>query len=166
MEERKTGFRALYEKYREFINYSIFGVTTTIVSWVVYSLCERGLGLSLRWSGVVSWIIAVMFAFVTNKLYVFDSRSWKPALVAKEAVTFIGGRVLTGAIEVEAVPRLVDWGFDMTLFGVEGLPAKILASVVIVILNYILSKFISFRSDRKQERSPEEASEERDAAEK
>lgn len=148
MEERQSGLRALFEKHHEIIMYCVFGVTTTLISWLVYSICEKGLDTGMRWAGVISWIISVSVAFVTNKLYVFDSKSWKPSLVAKEAVTFAGGRLLTGALEVEAVPRLVSWGFDMTLFGVNGLPAKILISVVIVILNYVISKFISFRKRR------------------
>jgi len=149
VENNKSGLAALYHKYKELINYIIFGGITTLANWVSYSVCESVFGLSLRLSGVISWIVAVVLvAFVTNKLWVFGSRSWKPSLVMKEFVTFVGGRVLTGIIEIEGVPRLVDWGFDMTLFGVEGLPAKIMISVVIVILNYILSKFISFRTSK------------------
>lgn len=146
MENKEAGLKALYRKYKELISYVIFGGVTTLVNWVSYSICESVFGLSLRLSGVISWIVAVLVAFVTNKLWVFDSKSWAPVTVMKEFVTFIGGRILTGVIEIEAVPHLVDWGFDTTLFGVEGLPAKILISVVVVILNYILSKFISFRS--------------------
>jgi len=148
VENKNSGLLALYHKYKELINYIIFGGVTTLVNWVSYSVCEGVFDLSLRLSGVISWIVAVLVAFVTNKLWVFDSKSWNPALVMKEFVTFIGGRILTGIIEIEGVPRLVDWGFDMTLFGVEGLPAKILISVIIVILNYILSKFISFRTSK------------------
>jgi len=151
VENKNTGLLALYHKYRELVNYIIFGGVTTLVNWVSYSVCEGVFDLSLRLSGVISWIVAVLVAFVTNKLWVFDSKSWAPALVMKEFVTFIGGRILTGIIEIEAVPRLVDWGFDQTLFGVEGLPAKILISVVVVILNYILSKFISFRTAKGRE---------------
>lgn len=148
MEERQSGLKAIFIKYHEIIMYCVFGITTTLISWSVYSVCEAWFGLSMRWAGVISWIISVSVAFVTNKLFVFESKSWNPGLVVKEAVTFAGGRLLTGVIEIEAVPRLVSWGFDMTLFGVNGLPAKIVVSVVIVILNYILSKFISFRNRR------------------
>lgn len=153
MEEKKKGFRAFYQKYKEYINYSIFGCSTTLVCWFIYSICESKLNMSLRGAGLVSWIAAVVIAFVTNKLYVFESKSWQPVLVFKELVTFVGGRVLTGALEIEAVPRLVDWGFDMTLFGVEGLPAKILASGIVVILNYFMSKFISFTPDNKKKKA-------------
>ena len=179
MEEKPSVLRVLFNKYREIIMYCIFGVTTTIISWVVYSICERLFSqvsmtdphavnfftwiiektgehtdvntfIVMLLSGVISWIIAVIVAFVTNKLWVFDSKSWERSLVRKEAWTFFGGRAATGLLEVVAVPTIVSWGFNMTLFGVDGLPAKILVSVAIVILNYILSKFISFRDPKKE----------------
>lgn len=146
MEEKQSFLRSLFEKHREIIMYCVFGGVTTLVSWVSFSLCEAVFGLNLYWAGIVSWIIAVSVAFVTNKIWVFYSRSWAPLLVIKEAVTFFGGRAATGLLEIVAVPVLVAWGLDMTLFGVEGLPAKIIISVVIVVLNYFLSKFVSFRS--------------------
>lgn len=159
--------------------YCIFGVLTTLVSWVVYSVCERACsGLEVTnptvvsiisellkkmgdntdvstfiviiISGVISWIVAVSVAFVTNKLWVFDSKSWERGLVKTEALTFYGGRILTGIIEIIAVPALVSAGLNMTLFGVDGLPAKIVVSMVIMVLNYILSKFISFKGPKKE----------------
>ena len=169
MEEKPSALRALFDKYREIIMYCIFGVTTTLVNWLIYSIYVRvvpandyasgfptwfqelivsrwHLDIKLVYAGVIAWIVAVIFAFVTNKLWVFESKSWNAKLVTGEALTFFGGRVATGILEIAAVPALVAWGFDATLFGVDGLPAKIVVSVVIVILNYILSKFISFRT--------------------
>ena len=130
--------------------YCVFGVSTTLICWLVYSLCERFIGLNLYYCGIVSWAVAVVIAFVTNKLWVFRSRSWAPELVIKEAVTFIGGRVITGVLETLAVPLLVSAGFNATLFNVRGLPAKIAVTMAIVILNYTLSKFISFRDREKR----------------
>lgn len=169
VEEKPSVLRGLFEKYREIIMYCIFGVTTTIINWLIYSIYVRvvpvndyalgfptwfqelivsrlHLDIKLIYAGVIAWIIAVIFAFVTNKLWVFESKSWNAKLVLGEALTFFGGRIATGLLEVVAVPAFVAWGFDNTLFGVDGLPAKIVVSVAIVILNYILSKFISFRS--------------------
>lgn len=154
MDDKRSRICEFYNKYHELINYCIFGVTTTLISWLTYSIAEKGFGLNLYWSGVVSWIVAVSVAFVTNKLWVFESKSWEIKLVLAELVTFVGGRALTGALEVAAVPAVVSWGFDMTLFGVEGLPAKILVSLCIVVLNYILSKFISFNLDGIFKRKP------------
>lgn len=144
MEEKPSKVRELFNKYHELIMYCVFGVTTTFISWLTYSIAEKALGMNLYWSGIFSWVIAVSVAFVTNKLWVFESKSWEIKLVIAELITFVGGRALTGALEVVAVPAIVALGFDMTLFGVNGLPAKILVSVLIVVLNYILSKFVSF----------------------
>lgn len=169
MKEKPSVFLELFKKYREIIMYCIFGLSTTVVNWVIYSIYVRvvpvndyaagfptwfqelivsrlHLDIKLLYAGVIAWIVAVIFAFVTNKLWVFESKSWNAKLVTGEALTFFGGRIATGILEVVAVPAFVAWGFDATLFGVDGLPAKIVISVAIVILNYILSKFISFRA--------------------
>lgn len=144
LEEKPSRARELFKRYRELIMYCVFGITTTAISWLAFGICEALIGLNLYWSGIGSWIIAVLFAFITNKIWVFESRSWEPKLVAAEAFTFFGGRALTGVLEIITVPAMVSWGLDATLFGVEGLPAKIIVSLLIVALNYILSKFISF----------------------
>jgi len=169
VEEKPSVVRKFFNKYREIIMYCIFGGITTIINWLVYSIYVRvvpandyasgfptwfqelvvsrlHLDIKLLYAGVIAWIVAVLVAFVTNKLWVFESKSWNAKLVLGEALTFFGGRIATGLLEVVAVPAFVAWGFDVTLFGVDGLPAKIVISVAIVILNYILSKFISFRS--------------------
>lgn len=146
MDKEPSKWRILFDKYREYIMYAVFGCSTTLISWLTYSLSEAVIGLDLYWSGIVSWIVAVIFAFVTNKVWVFNSKSWEKNLVLKELFTFVGGRLLTGALEVVAVPFFVSIGLNSTLFGVEGLPAKILVSLIIVVFNYILSKFISFNN--------------------
>ena len=174
MKEKPSVFRVLFDKHPEIIMYCIFGVTTTIINWLVYSffvvilpvdqyssefpswlehfiVSTLHLDIKLIVAGVLAWVVAVLFAFVTNKLWVFESKSWQAKLVAGEALTFFGGRIATGILEVLAVPAFVSWGFDAKLFGVDGLPAKIVISVAIVILNYILSKFISFRTPKDKE---------------
>lgn len=145
--------------------YLIFGGVTTVVSWLVYSLCMLALpfdtevhyslfGMALDFNikilvaNVLSWIIAASVAFVTNKLWVFSSKSWEAKIVRREAMTFFTARGITGFLEIFSVPLLVSWGLSQTLFGIEGLPAKIIVSVVIVILNYIFSKFISFKTQQ------------------
>lgn len=140
--------------------YLVFGGVTTLVSWIVYGIAIRVIlnagGFGPLWklssetvnidvANIISWIISVTVAFITNKLWVFESKSWEAALVRKEAWTFYGGRVFTGVLELVLMPLLVRWGLDMTLLGVEYFPAKMIVSVIIIILNYLLSKFISFR---------------------
>ena len=160
MEKNPSKFRELLDKYHEIIMYLILGVATTVFSWIVYGVAIHAIissgGFGPLWklsaetvnidvANIISWIISVTFAFITNKLWVFESKSWARDKVWKEAWTFYGGRVFTGVLELILMPLLVSWGLNMTLLKVEYFPAKIIVSVVIIILNYLLSKFISFK---------------------
>ena len=113
----------LYFKHKEIINYLLFGGMTT----------------------------AVLFAFVTNKLFVFESKTWQPATALREFVSFIGARLATGVIEWFGVPYFSTHGLTHPLFGVKGLLAKVVVSIVVIILNYIFSKFLVFIKKDKPE---------------
>ena len=141
----------LYLKHKEIINYLLFGGMTTVVSWGTYSLFVKAIGMSVGVGNVLSWICAVLFAFVTNKLFVFESKTWQPATALREFVSFIGARLATGAIEWIGVPYFSTHGLTHPLFGVKGLLAKIVVSIVVIILNYISSKFLVFIKKDKQE---------------
>lgn len=148
--------KELFLKYKEIIMYLIFGVLTTVVSWGSYALFEILLGVFIKEAivlssvaNVLSWIIAVLFAFVTNKLWVFESKSWKGSVLVKELGSFVGSRLLTGVLEWFGVPLLMLIGLDQSILGIEGMLAKILISVIVVILNYILSKLLVFRNKKK-----------------
>ena len=101
-------------------------------------------------------------AYVTNKLWVFESKSWKPSVIGKEIVTFVASRGITGVIEILCVPILAKTGFDNIFYGIlekmnisigilftDGIYSKIFLSVVVVILNYFFSKFIIFKNKKK-----------------
>lgn len=148
--------KELFLKYKEIIMYLIFGVLTTVVSWGSYALFEILLGLFISdvivlssVANVLSWIIAVLFAFVTNKLWVFESKSWKGSVLVKELGSFVGSRLLTGVLEWFGVPLLMLIGLDQPILGIEGMLAKVLISVIVVILNYVLSKLLVFRNKKK-----------------
>ena len=134
----------LYHTYREAIDYLFWGVMTTAVSWVSYSLFVL-LGASVFWGNAGSWVCAVSFAFVTNKLWVFRSKSWAGAIVLPELGKFLSSHVATGVFEVIAVPALVALGLNQTVFGIDGIVAKVIVSVVVIVLNYILSKLFVFK---------------------
>ena len=134
----------LYFKHKEIINYLIFGGLTTVVSWGTYSLFVKAIGMSVGVGNILSWICAVLFAFVTNKLFVFESKTWQPATALREFVSFIGARLATGVIEWFGVPYFSTHGLTHPLFGVKGLLAKVVVSIVVIILNYLFSKFLVF----------------------
>lgn len=154
--EKKQGFiKKIFVKYKEIIMYLIFGVLTTVVSWGSYAVFESvfkkaivDVNVLVAVANVLSWVTAVVFAYLTNKLFVFESKSFKPTTVFKEMGLFVGSRLISGAVEWVGVPLLVWIGLNQTIFGVEGMLAKVLVSVIVVILNYILSKLIVFKKEK------------------
>ncbi len=132
--------------HREMVTYLIFGALTTVVNYVVYWLCTLILtpDIFLRdknylVSNAICWIAAVAFAYVTNKLFVFESRSWKLAVVAREVTAFVGARLLSLVFDMGIMFVCV------SLIGMNEFIAKLIAQVIVVILNYIFSKLFIFR---------------------
>ena len=131
--------KALFEKYRGLILYAVFGVLTTAINIAVYALCYRVLHLPNVPSNVIAWILAVLFAFVTNKLYVFESKSLARGTVARELASFVGARLATGLLDL----AVMFVGVDL-LHGPD-LVIKVGSNVIVIILNYVFSKLIVFR---------------------
>lgn len=147
----------LFFKYKEIIMYLVMGVATTVVNWIVYALAIslintnlviKDFDFDLLISNITAWIISVIFAYVTNKIFVFESHSWKLAFIAKEFALFVSARLITGVLEIVGLPFLVSLGLDQTIFGIEGMVSKVLISVLVVILNYIFSKLIIFKKEK------------------
>lgn len=153
--------KKLWNKYKEIITYVIFGVLTTVVSWGSYTVFVEMLSMEVFVGNLLSWVCAIVFAYVTNKLWVFESKSWKPNVIGKEIVTFVASRGVTGVIEIVCVPLLAKTGFDHIFYSIlekmnlsiailftDGIYSKIFLSVVVVILNYFFSKFIIFKNKK------------------
>ena len=132
-------FRSLWEKYRSIVIYLIFGVLTTVVNYLVYIPCMNLLGLSASVSNVIAWCVAVLFAFLTNKPFVFESKDWSAGTVLPEFTKFVGTRVASGLTETLILLFTVD------LLGWNGIIWKLVTSVLVVVLNYIGSKLLVFR---------------------
>lgn len=129
---------------KELISYGVFGVATTVVNWLVYSFFVKVFSVNLNIANMIAWLIAVLFAFVVNKLFVFQSKSWRKDIAYKEFTLFIGARIFSGIFEILGLPFLLWLGIQQSLLGIEGLVAKIIVSVLVIVLNYIFSKFIIF----------------------
>ncbi len=143
----------LFQKNKEIIMYLIFGVLTTAINWICYIVCTVVCGLDesklqLTISNAIAWTVAVILAFVTNKLYVFESKDWTPSVAIKEGVSFIGARLFTGMIEILMPAGLMSIGLNQAIFGVEGAVAKAITSVLVIILNYVFSKLLVFRTKK------------------
>ena len=134
--------RKLLEKYWDILTYLFFGVLTTAVNYLVYLPCFNLLGWSASLSNVFAWIVAVAFAFLTNKPFVFKSRDWSRNVVWPEFCKFVGCRVGSGVLETAILLVAVDW------LGLNGNVWKLITAVLVVVLNYIGSKFLVF-NDKK-----------------
>ena len=164
--------KKLFDKYREIIMYLIFGFATTVIAFLSYLIFEMVIPTISFWgitiehtttANVLSWICAVLFAYITNKIWVFESKSWKPSVISKELMLFLSSRIATGFVEWFGLPLILKIGescasngadgffakifiwLSQPLFGSEGLIAKIAVSVIVVILNYIFSKLLIFK---------------------
>ena len=145
--------KELILKYKELIIYVLFGGLTTVVNLTVFELFTRLLG-SERYliTNVIAWFAAVSFSFVTNKIWVFESKSWNLRILTKEVFSFFAARVLTLGIEEAGLYFFVDIlsfseiSFKLFSFEIGGeLIAKGLIAVVVVVINYIISKLFIFK---------------------
>ena len=129
----------MIRKYKEVILYLFFGGCTTLVSIASYWAAERVIGFDPLVANVISWILAVTFAYVTNRIWVFKSKASGRAAIAKEAVSFFGGRLLT--LGLEEVILLI----GIRVFHVDSLVVKVLAQIIVIVANYFISKFMVFQ---------------------
>lgn len=140
-------------KYKELIIYAVFGVCTTLVNFVSYKLFNVILGDKLYLvSNIVAWLISVIFAYVTNKLFVFESKSWDIKLISKEISSFFAARIFSFVVEEAGLFLLVDMlkmkemSFSIWSFTISGnMIAKVILAVIVVVLNYFFSKLVVFR---------------------
>ncbi len=124
---------------RENVSYLIFGVLTTLADWISYRMM-RIAGIDYRMATAGSWAVAVLFAFVTNKLFVFGSMSLNPGKVWKEFTAFVACRVLTGVLTLIAMVIMVDGiGIRNDFF------CKVVISAISLVMNYVLSKWFIFK---------------------
>lgn len=134
--------RYLIKKYNDILVYLVFGVLTTGVNYVVYLPCYNYFKLSAAISNVLAWVAAVIFAYLTNKPFVFKSHDWSMKVVAPELTKFVGCRVGSGLLETAIIFVAVD------LLSRNGNWMKLITSVLVVILNYVASKLLVFRKKK------------------
>lgn len=134
--------KELYNKYKELVLYIVFGVLTTVINFVVYILCNKVMGIDAIISNVIAWIMSVVFAFVTNKLYVFDSKVVEIKFVVKEFTEFTLSRGATGVMDIALFYVLV------SIMGINDLISKVIIGVIVTVLNYVLSKLYIFKREK------------------
>lgn len=149
--------KKLIKKYKEIILYIFFGVLTTIVNFVIYFIMNALLGEDMYLvSNVIAWIGAVAFAYVTNKIWVFESKSRESKTLLREIGEFVSARLLSLGIEEAGLYIFVDllkfsaYSFSFLRLTITGdVIAKVIMQVIVVTLNYIFSKFIIFKKVKK-----------------
>lgn len=130
---------------RKISKYLLFGILTTLINILVYSLCIK-ITIHYLLSNYIAFIISVIFAYITNKKWVFnDSR--KKKLIRNEFTNFLGCRIFTLIVE-----SIILYIF-ISLLGLNKYGVKILTNIVVIVLNYILSEFIVFQKERVEEKS-------------
>lgn len=125
---------------REAISYIFFGVLTTIVNYCVYFLFTVNFQTNYFIANIVSWIISVVFAYITNKFFVFNLTTLKLLEILKELIYFISTRIISLIIEILILYLFVD------LIGISDAIVKLFAGIIVIIFNYFFSKFFVFKS--------------------
>ena len=127
------------DRKKEIFLYLFFGGLTFLISMFMFIILNKFMNMNELSANVYSWVVAVLFAFITNKLYVFTSPKTSFVNNLKQLVTFSSGRVMTLILE-EGILYI----FVMVL-GVPGIAIKFIAQVIVIVLNYIISKIFVFR---------------------
>lgn len=132
-------FQPFYRKHKEVLLYLFFGGLTTLISIASFALFYHLLGLNEHAANVISWILAVLFAFLTNRAWVFSAGTGGGTTFLRQMASFFGGRLATLGVEEALLLVFLTW------LRLPALPVKIAAQVVIIVLNYCISKFFVFR---------------------
>ena len=137
--------KAIYKAHKEGILYLLFGGLTTLISILSFWLFSLMLGEErYLLSNFLSWVLAVIFAFITNKTLVFGSKKTDKSTLLREGLEFLGARVFSLGLEEGGLWLLLD-AFGMALLPSGDLIAKVIMSVIVILVNYFLSKFIIFK---------------------
>jgi len=130
--------KELIYKYKEVISYIAFGVATTIVNFVVFFICKDMLGIDYKISNAISWFLSVLFAFFTNKYFVFGSKHDDLGSFVREILLFYWYRILSFVIDMALMILMIE------VLNISDFWSKMATQVAVVVLNYFFSKFFIF----------------------
>ncbi len=128
----------IYIKYKNIVLYLLFGVCTTAVNVIIYWISAHLLQIGTMFSTTIAWVIAVLFAYITNRRWVFCSDVTGIKEIIREVISFFTCRLVTGG---------VDWGcmfLFVNVIGINDILIKFMANIIVIVLNYIASKLIIF----------------------
>lgn len=142
MKQRKM--KQLFQKNKQILLYLFFGVCTTGINTVCYGILYEHWKVSNMVSTVLAWLAAVIFAFFTNRSYVFESGKTGRAEKIREFISFFGCRILTGVLDVMIMAFAVDYMHWNSLIW------KLCSNILVIILNFVASKFVIFTTVHKK----------------
>lgn len=145
--------KELFFKYKELIVYVFFGGLTTLVNLVAFRVLSLIFGYDLYLvSNAIAWFICVIFAYITNKIWVFEVKDWSTPTLLKEIPAFFAARVFSFILEEIGLFVLVDllkfneFTLDLVVIDFSGeMVAKLILGVLVVIINYVFSKLVIFK---------------------
>lgn len=131
---------------KEIITYIIFGVLTTLVNYIVYFICLDKLSWNYLVVNVLAWFVSVLFAYLTNRKWVFESKAKGFKNISVECIMFFASRLTSLGIETVFLKVTVDF------MGVDEKISKIIAGIIVIIANYVLSKLVVFRKKKQNQK--------------
>ena len=132
----------LIKKYKHVLLYLVFGGLSTLINIGVYALCYRYFGYGNVISNIIAWLLTMLFVFVTNKNWVFGSKSMDRKVLIYEIATFYGCRLATGLLDLSIMYISVD------LFSLNALIMKVLSNIIVIVLNFVASKLVIFKKHK------------------
>ncbi|MBP3596583.1 MAG: GtrA family protein [Clostridia bacterium] len=137
-------FTKYYRDHKEGMRYLVFGGLTTIVNIIIFTLVHDLFNLSTTFSNVIAWIVAVIFAYITNKFFVFYTKAKDFKDLAREISSFFSARIFTLVIETIFLNIFID------NLGFNSIFMKVISNIIVIILNFVFSKIFIFKKENKQ----------------
>ena len=145
----KIGLKSLsdfYKSHIEGMRYLVFGGLATIVNIVAFLICEKCFGFSTTICNVIAWITAVIFAYITNKWFVFNSKVESVKKLISEMLSFFGARIFTLIVETIYLNITIDY------LGYNSIFMKIISNIIVIILNFVFSKLFIFKKNAEEKK--------------
>ena len=134
----ETNHISWYNKFKEILWYGFFGVLTTLINIISFDILDK-VGVQVYLANFIAWVLSVLFAFITNKLFVFESKSFNAKILFKEMLSFFVARIVSLGIDMGGMYVLLD------VFKLKKMLSKIVVNVIVIVANYIFSKLFVFK---------------------
>ena len=133
---------SIYHKYEEVLSYLIFGFLAFVVNYVIYAVGIKAFSLNYQVSNMIAWVVAVIFAYWTNRTFVFKSKTKEITSILKEFASFVSARLATLVLEIVILWLFID------VLNINDMFAKLVGQFVVIVTNYFLSKLWIFKKKK------------------